>query len=300
MSSLPPIVMKRLALIKTMFNMASDQSKAAEPLSALSLLTFHDAVELFLELSADQCGVWRTGLNFLEYWELLRNSSRGIGLTQRGPMDALNRARVDFKHHGTMPSSTNIEEFRISTSTFLKENTPLVFGINFENISIVEIVTYENTRNSLKAALDLLNRGQFRESVEKSGLAFAQLIDDYEEKKRDQFHRSPFFFGESMTFLSSSFMGLSSSRERAERDLGEFVDKTKSSIESMREALKIVSLGLDFKRYTKFKLITPVFYETSDGNYTGHWTHDTVISKENAEYAFNYVIDCVLSLQDSD
>lgn len=46
--TLDKAVTRRLAFIRYLFNRAVEQSKKSEPLSSVSLLMFHDAIELFL------------------------------------------------------------------------------------------------------------------------------------------------------------------------------------------------------------------------------------------------------------
>src|SRR5947208_2510865 len=112
--------MKRLALVKYILGVATEQSKAPEPLSSLSLLSFHDAVEWFLELSAEHHGASRGGsMTFLEYWDALLRISPPVAITEGASMEALNRARVNFKHYGTIPSAINIEGFRANATKFL-------------------------------------------------------------------------------------------------------------------------------------------------------------------------------------
>jgi hypothetical protein len=221
-------------------------------------------------------------------------------MTQKAGMDALNRARVEFKHHGTMPSRTDIETFRANALSFLNENTQLVFSIDFDTISLVEVIGYASCRATLKEASDFVAQGDFKQSLEKSALAFLKLIDEYEDTKRTKFGRSPFFFGESLAFLNSSHIGLDR-RDTSVRGLAEFVDKTTDSIESIRDALKIVALGLDFTKYVKFNLLTPHMHSRPNGDYTPYWTSSArTPTEEDSHFAIDFVVDCAVKLQNSD
>ncbi|MEV6831226.1 hypothetical protein [Amycolatopsis sp. NPDC051102] len=46
-------VMRRLAFIRFLYDQSMDQVNQPEPLPATAILSFHDAVELFLRLSAE-------------------------------------------------------------------------------------------------------------------------------------------------------------------------------------------------------------------------------------------------------
>ena len=50
-------------------------------------------------------------------------------------------------------------------------------------------------------------------------------------------------------------------------DLGEFVDNVREAIEALQKAVKILSLGLDYKKYTRFGLLTPTVMRTVNGKY---------------------------------
>ncbi len=43
-----------------------------------------------------------------------------------------------------------------------------------------------------------------------------------------------------------------------DKKMREFVDRMKDSAESMQEAMKILSLGLDYRRFTKLRLLAPL------------------------------------------
>lgn len=50
---------KRLAVIRYLFEKGKTMSYEAEPLNGLSLLPFHDSIEMFMKLCADVKGVSR-------------------------------------------------------------------------------------------------------------------------------------------------------------------------------------------------------------------------------------------------
>lgn len=67
-------VIRRLVFIRYLYNLGVEQSKKAEPYSWTSVLTFHDAVELFLVLSAEYLGISENNLKelkFSRYWEII-------------------------------------------------------------------------------------------------------------------------------------------------------------------------------------------------------------------------------------
>lgn len=146
---------------------------------ALSLLAFHDSVELFLALAGEELGVNCNNTNFIQYWERLAPKKQ---LTQKEGMRGLNSARNALKHEGRFPSSLDIEGYRASTTNFFKENTLPVFSIDFSGITLTSLVTCADARVSLETVEQLMRDSKFEASVSKTAIAFLQLINDYQNR----------------------------------------------------------------------------------------------------------------------
>jgi hypothetical protein len=297
---------QRLAFIKYLYNIAVGQSHQPEPLAAASILMFHDSIELFLQLACEHLDAeTKTNTSFIEYWEILKPKMPNGGLTQKESMKRLNKSRVALKHHGILPTKIDIEAFRASAINFFEDNTSLVFGTRINEISMINLIVYESVKTSLKKAEEYKEKGDLSEALVEIAIAFKQLINAYEASKRSQFGHSPFFFGEDMTFESSFHMGLNSYNSLeggpfTHHHFADFVDKVRDSIQAMREAIKILSLGLDYRRYTKFQLLTPYVIQTMDGKYHCQAKRREKPSIEEYEFCYNFVIDSAIRLQDFD
>ncbi len=325
------IFLERLAFIKYLNEIGIEQSQRPEPLCAVSVLTFHDAVELFLQLASEHLDVGKKNIRFLEYWNLLSQEVQQGDLTQKESMRRLNSARVALKHHGTRPSKWDIEAFRVTARNFFEENTPLIFGIEFSDISLTNVIQCCEARESLREAEEFLRENQIQEALNKTTLAFNQLIDDYESRKMGKYGRSPFFFGKSLTFLNSFFMGVGQKRpyregfyrtdmERMiggeiekrvadyiqrefldrEKKMAEFIDKVKESLESIRDAVKILSLGIDYRKYVRFRLVTPTLVRVHSKEYKiFEASEDSRGSPtaEDAQFCIDFVVESATILQ---
>ena len=129
-----------------------------------AVLTFHDAVELFLSLAAEHLNVGRSSLGFMEYFEVLK-APLGQDLAQKESMRRLNSARVGLKHSGTLPSKMSIEGFRASTTEFFETNVPTVFSVDFDSISLVDLVSGSAAYQHIRQAQDDVS--QIRVSTDK-------------------------------------------------------------------------------------------------------------------------------------
>jgi hypothetical protein len=54
---LPETTARRLAFVRYLYGVAVQQSRYPEPLYGTSILTFHDSIELFLQLASEYLNV---------------------------------------------------------------------------------------------------------------------------------------------------------------------------------------------------------------------------------------------------
>lgn len=300
-------IVKRLAFIKYIFELGNAQSKLPEPVNSASVLMFHDSVELFLQLTCEYLdfNIGKSQINFIDYWDVISPKLKSGFLPQKESMKRLNKSRVALKHHGTLPSKLDIESFRALTASFFAESTPLIFLVEFKDISLIDFVAEEDARSFLHEAEILLSNDDLRAASEKVALAFRLLIDDYEFRKQSQYEKSPFYFGKDFTFLDKHSMGLGYgsrpmfAREDFQRKLGDFIDRVTESLEAMQSAIRIIAMGIDYPKYSKFLLLTPGVYRTGEGKYHADGGKN-VASKEDIQFCINFVIETALKLQEFD
>ncbi|MCC7568799.1 MAG: hypothetical protein KO463_04200 [Candidatus Methanofastidiosa archaeon] len=279
------------------------QSRAPSPLRCASLLTMHDAVELFLQLASEQLNVGSAHPGFMDYWDILNKKLAPKELEQQESMRRLNKARVALKHHGTFPSDLDIESFRATVTAFFKDNTQLVFGCALDDISLVELVNPESARDKLREAQVQVKAGDTLTALDNIALAFREIIADYENRKRGQYRSSPFYFGRRMTFLTSFAMGLHrGSLSLDEHRFCDFVDAVKESIEAMQAAITMLALGIDYRKYSRFKMLTPCLMQDSNGHWgTRRSPQETdKPSEEDARFCLDFTIESALTLAEFD
>lgn len=297
-----PTLVQRLSFIKYLFSIGMYQSYQPEPLCSVSILSFHDSVELFLQLSSEKLNVSKKDREFMKYWDVIDPELRDAKLSQKERMRRLNEARNALKHGSLFPSKLAIESFRAATLDFFNENCPTIFQIEFDSISLIDLITFERTRELLKQAESNFCKGLLYECLQNIILSFEYLIRDYEESKKDRFSRSPFFFGESMTFLKGYHLGLDFNDRTEGRKFRDFVDKVTESIEAIQTAIKLLSFGVDYKKYVKFRsIVSSVQVTISDGGTIHSYIHGEIkLSKEDLDFCTNFIVESALKLQEFD
>lgn len=282
---------KRLAFIRYLYKVGVEQSHQPEPLNFTSLLSFHDAAELFLRLATERLNVPKDKQWFMDYFNVIDQEMDPDKLTQRESMKRLNEARVQLKHHGTAPSKLDMEGFRATVTNFFQENTPKVFGIDFDSVSLVDLVAYDGAKSKLRSAEYMMQSGDTKGAIQDIAASLELLIHEYEQKTRPKFDSSPFSFGPDLTFETSFFMGV-------EGKMKDFVDKVNESVSAMQKAIKIISFGFDYRKFSKFQSRTPRAFVIEDR---------VVLTKppiqatlEDCKFCLDYVIECAIKLQDFD
>jgi hypothetical protein len=292
----------RLALVKYYLEPGTQQAKHPEPLSSVAILLLHDATELFVQLAAEHLNA-KTSKNteFIGYWDAIATALGANELPKREAMKRMNAARVALKHAGTLPAHREISGFASMVNDFFDESTPLVFGVNLDSVSLCDLVICEPVRSGLKRAEDARKNGNLSEALGACATSFDDLVRDYERRKTERFGRSPFYFGGSMAFLSSSAMGIERTGE--DRELARFVDTVRESVEAMQEGLKVLSLGLDYRRYARFRLLTPAVLQLGRGARTLQWLRNTSLEPvklDEVSFCVSFVIESALRLQEFD
>lgn len=284
------LIIKRLALIKYLYRTGIEQSKLVETVAFVSILTFHNSIEMFLKLLSEHLDIRSDNFSFLDYWTQIP------ALTSKESMRNLNVRRVNIKHKGLLPSKSDIEISRVNTTDFFEQNTAKHFGIEFKDISLLTLISYENVRSNLTKAQKELNLINNKSCIEKTAIAFDELLYTYENSKINFFRDSPFSFGREQAFKSSFSMRVE------DRKMADFVDKVKESLEGIQKAIRIISFGIDYKRFAKFKILTPNVKRWGEGavdiDFYNKGNKKWTI--ENCQYCIDFVLDSALKLQEFD
>jgi hypothetical protein len=274
----------RLSFIKYLYNFSVEQSYKGEPSCSISILMFHDAVELFNQLALEyrDIKIRKDKIAFLEYWDHME-------LSQKECMRRLNNARVAMKHHGNLPSKLMIESFRACATNFFEDNTQIIFKINFNELSLIDIIQHEETKKNLKKAEKLLYENNIKEALIKTAISFYKLINNYRIRKLN--------IGSMLRTPSTSRYGDGS--VELQRVVPEIIKNVSKKIGSIEETLRYIILGIDYRKYVKFSSIAPGIYQTANEDYHVYWTNDDEddVTEDDARFCINFVIETAIYLQ---
>jgi hypothetical protein len=173
-----------LVVARYLYQSGVQQSHQSGFRRATAVLTFHDAVEVLLVLGLQHHDLYNPKklYAFAEYWTVFEANQ--VPLTQFGAMQRLNTARVNLKHHASLPGPEVVEEARIQSRIFFVENTPIIFGENFEEISLASLVTSsEKARAHLVSADSFIVAADYDNALGEIAYAMHRLLNDHEVRR---------------------------------------------------------------------------------------------------------------------
>jgi hypothetical protein len=253
--ALSPNTIKRLAFIRFLYSQGLEQAARPQPLAATALLSFHDAVEMFLLLAAEHLGVnLDRNTTFDGYWTQVA-AQASVQLPSRNAMRRMNNSRVNFKHHGSIPSPTDLDQFRADVTTFFTDATRAAFNADFTSIDMTDLVTQQQALDKIREAETHAGRNDYIEALALLSDALESLFYDYANRKRTSHDRTAFTFtfgdDESFSeFVRPNFAAM-------DHRLGGQVMALTDAVYEMQHALRVLVVGLDYRRYARFDMLVP-------------------------------------------
>lgn len=289
------IIVRRLAIIKYLYNLGVQQSMQVDTVAGFSILSFHDCAEMFLLLVAENKGMKGEEV-FMNYWNKIPE------LTLKESMRILKDRRVNIKHKGLFPSKSDIEISRITMADFLNQNTKIQFDMDFSSVSISSLISYNRVKEYIDVAEEYLVKNDFYNCLVNAKIAFMELLSSYESSKRGKYHIN-----------SIVNVGLKIGNEYQklignDRELGEqWFRNVSETTNRIREILKITALGIDYRKYAFFEYITPetnVYWTNNSSEYHSmpkdYYESRFNLRMSDCQFCIEFVIDSALKLQEFD
>lgn len=293
------IIIRRLALIKYLFQKGVEMSKQAETTSGFSILSFHDSIEMFLILAAEDRDIkkYKT-FSFMQFWDSIPE------LTMRNQIEALKDRRVAIKHRCQFPSKQDVEISRINTIDFFIENTSKIFNLKFSDISLADLISSQEVRELIISAEKKLADNDIYGSLCDSRYAFTKLFVQYESSKnRFEHWDSLLDIGKEIGDDYKRLVGTDN------KNGARWFEQVSLTTNQLRDILKYTALGLDFRKYVYFDTVAPkvfFYYSKEESGIEAHfeeqeyYEYEKNLRAENADFCIGFVIDCSLKLQEFD
>lgn len=281
-------VMERLVFLKSLHQEAIQQSHRQMPLASVSVLTFHDAIELFLYLAAEEVDT-KADSNILQ---CLNNIEQKTGQDLHGysGIKRLKEARVGLKHFANRPDYRDIESYRIIVDSFFEENTPKIFGFEYSEVKLAQLVMFDEAREFILEAENLADQNEWDKAMGHLAYAHDRLISEYRDRSMFNLDYSPYP-------IFSVRRGFNDRQS----------DELQDVFNDISDVLLYVSLGIDYSRYSRFKYLTPSLTGNHDPNnafgkyqpFLDNYSYDE-FPVGSYDFCLDFIIELALSLQNLD
>lgn len=277
-----------LLLSKYIFLRAEELADTNNPMACgLAISLFHDSVELLIWTVAKEVDANVNEKDaFIKIFEAIKegkDNKEKKQLPLKAKLIELNKARINFKHYGNMPAPTEAIKFLGYTEEFLRETIRLFFNLDFDAISMVDLITNVEIRNRLKEAELLLVKGDLGKALCKCGEAeyfigkiFKSLFPEVGRNIED----AAYLF----------------EREKI-HDTRALLRYIREYLNSLRSLCIINVLGIRLPDYIKYKNIAP----NVDASISGKFFFNMKPRKETkieVDYCIKYVTKSALFVQD--
>lgn len=170
---------KQLLLSKRIYLEGYEYSERGDSVSSgIATSLFQDAVEMFIWTLIKARGVpVKENSQFTNNIDAI--SKAGIELAFIPQLHELNKARVNFKHYGNLPAPDEARKFHSYVRSFLVDSFATHFEVNFEEISLVDLVVFEDVKERLRQGKQLADSGKYENSIYELAIAKELLFSRF-------------------------------------------------------------------------------------------------------------------------
>ena len=203
----------------------------------------------------------------------------------------INDSRRNFKHKAILQNKEAVKEQSVFAYQFINEVSKKYFNLNFDKISITSLIKNEKIRNYLQEAEGYLEKEDLDKSIMNSGIAFG-FCENLMKKQLSRIH----FFNHSTDWGWTN-------NELEEKLNSNLSPKIQESFEELYSFNSLAVFGVDYQKYTSFKLLTPsVNISVTDNVFTnkcGQFENEYNKNRENAIFCYEFVLDVAFKIQEN-
>ena len=294
---------QRLTLPKWLFSQGKEVLRRPGRLYAGGLATshFHDSIETFCHVLAESQGI--SNLTKENFDGILKKISEMHPHVQghAASLSRLNKARVGFKHNGILVTMEDAVGFERTTHAFLSETSHKVWEIDFDQLSMIDVIGHRRTENHLHAARDSLQQNELEKSVEHSAKAFAVLMHHHRQANRFPPSRGCTF---TQAMDRTVLRHIPSDSQEYRNPLWHMGTLLESEFRELSIYMEVLGSGIDLSKYHAFQSLVPLAQMMTNNSVVvtksrAERKYMPVVPDlmtENAEFCIDFVIEAALCL----
>lgn len=302
--------LERLAYIKYLHKVGSEKSASNEAISFTAILNFHDAIDWFMILACVEKGITDEVVNkllntkpkatqkkldslyLMDYFKLIPELKHQIKIKK------INDLRNNLKHKFIIPSKQDILESLESSTDFLIDNTNEIFKLDFNKISLIDLINNLELKILLKNAVELKEKNEKEDCLIQLSRAFYELLqlDRGYLRKEKKFSYMDIYSIPHLHIPQTSKIPEIITLQRYIRSI---VDSYNRNFQELNDSMKVFALGIDYRQYLKFKSIIPATnIKRSDGEYVTLKPRNIEnINIDDLDFCISFLFECTLEVE---
>lgn len=297
----------RLVFVKYLLTQAELSKDLDRPISSTTILTLHDAVECFLQLSYEKmkCETKLNNNYILDNYAQIINIilvQQNKEIISKDFIKKINLLRTQLKHSTIFIDKKNIVDLYSRTEIFLSDFTRIIFNLNFDELSLTLLISNQEIQNHLKNAEKEINNKDYQKAMFSIGKAFYE-IEEIATKVEGRYKENTLSKPQTIDYLIKYGAQIGGSypdnvlKENL-KEIAEDINRVKDDIFDLN---KILCLSADLKKYKKFRKTIPYVSKLCRGNdEVKFWIPDeernNVVdySIEQVKFCFDFALEMAL------
>lgn len=284
-----PVILKKLVLSKQLFNRALVQTNSFSNIEHLmAVITFDLATETVLNAVVSSLEPNKTPSDGIP--SLLNQvdkilSDKNIGnVPDRANIVSVHNIRNDAQHDARYPHSSELSDCQTYTRDFLKKIVKLVWNVDFDKITLTDLIKHEKIKTHLQSADEFLLNGNYKKAIEKATIGFDKALSSVGRVLVG----STSLYSHNKIVVTDPF-----GRKMAGNDT------ITKAFERMQETLRLLALGLNSLDFLKYKKITGTpLYSLGNEEPIDFIFAKNDPTKDDAEFVVAYAINSILAIED--
>jgi hypothetical protein len=167
-----------------------------------------------------------------------------------------------------------------------------VFGADFLSLDMTDLVTQQAAVTRLRDAERHAHLGDYTEALAQLSEAFDELLSDYADRKRTASGSTLYTFGPKHGFGHIT--------ARPNSQFADRVKKLTNAADRMQRAIRVLTVGLDYRLYARFEMLLPQVDYYMDGHRKVHPLPGFEAGDDEYQFCRQFVIETALHLAEMD
>jgi hypothetical protein len=282
------ITRKKLILVKQLYQQAVVQSASQHSIISriLSVIGFDLAVETVLRAIVGSLDTSKTPADgfqgLIQQCDSLLATAGCNPIPDKANIQYIHSIRNDAQHKAKYPNESDVSDCRTYARDFLQKIIFEVWGLDFEKISLTDIIQHEKVKQYLVDAELAFAQNDYQQAVQHASAGLTLALNRVESAIVGRLPS----FAKGILLVDSSGELMSDSHSK----------DVYRAIEKMQDTLLYTALGMNYAHFMEYRKVAGYVAFTIDGTPRFHGQKE-IIEQKDAEFVLSYVTNTIVQIE---